>query len=710
MLLILSVPLNVMQTTVAKRASSLRADGEGGEIAALSAAAVRFLTPFATLAAVAIVVLAPAIGAVLHVDLLSVALLAVYVFLSLLLAVPLGALQGSFRFRQLATALAAGVAARLVLGAALAHAGYGVHGALFATMAAPAISLVLAQRALPAHRSRGPAWSVRLLRGDLRLTMLGLGSFWVLAAVDIVLARHYLRPTVAGWYASADILARALLFLPGAISTAAFPRFVELAGDRRAARRVLLTALGAVAVLSVVGLPMLVLLRSWMIALAFGRSFSPAATYVPVLALAMVFLAIANLLVYFHIANGVRSHLVLFAGAVAEVVLIALFHGDAQQVALVVLAVSAAVTAALTRAALAVTRVPQVEADVLVPGDPTVKVSLVLPCHNGGAALADVLGAAIDELARAGTFEIVVVSDGSTDDTVSVATRFAGHGVRVIEHLQRGGKGRALRTGLAASRGEYVAFMDSDGDIDPAALRPFLAIIDTYHPDFVIGSKRHPMSELRYPWARRVMSWTFYRVTHALFRLPLRDTQTGAKVVRREVLADVLPLLREDGYGFDLELLVAADRLGHRRVFEAPIRIDYRFSSQMSLRTPAPHAAGVGRHRLPRVRARRLRPTLGAAASGRRAARRPCPRRAAAAGADPQLARRAEPGRGRRGGLHPRGRVAMGGQRARGDARDLALPGRPSGGDDRRGADRARGQAPQRHVPPRGAAAARRAP
>jgi glycosyltransferase involved in cell wall biosynthesis len=78
--------------------------------------------------------------------------------------------------------------------------------------------------------------------------------------------------------------------------------------------------------------------------------------------------------------------------------------------------------------------------------------------------------------------------------------------------------------------------------------------------------------------------------------LPLRDTQTGAKVIRRDVLADVLPLLREDGYGFDLELLVAADRLGYRRVFEAPIRIDYRFASQMRLRTPARmlgEAAGI---------------------------------------------------------------------------------------------------------------------
>jgi glycosyltransferase involved in cell wall biosynthesis/O-antigen/teichoic acid export membrane protein len=586
-LLILSVPLNVLQTTVAKRASLVRVEADTDEIAALSAAGVRFLAPFATLAAVAIVALAPVIGALLHVDLLSVVLLAGYVMLSLLLAVPLGALQGALRFRELASVLAVGVAARLGLGAALAHAGYGVDGSLFATLVAPAVSLVLAQRALPVHDPRAPRWSVRLLRGDLRFTLLGLGSFWVLAAVDIVLARHFLRPTVAGWYASADILARALLFLPGAVSTAAFPRFVELTGDPREARRALFVTLGVVGGLSLIGLPMLVVLRSWMIALAFGRSFSPAANYVPVLALAMTFLAVANLLVYFHIATGVRSHVVLLAGTIAEIALIAMFHGSAHQVAWVVLVVSLATTAVLMHAALAVTRRARTDTLRLRPPEPGVTVSLVLPCHNAGGALAGVLGPAIDELSRAGTFEIVVVSDGSTDDTISVAERFAGRGVRVIERSLRGGKGRALRTGLAEARGEYVAFMDSDGDIDPSALRPFLAIVDLYSPDLVIGSKRHPMSELRYPWARRVMSWTFYRLTHALFRLPLRDTQTGAKVIRREVLEDVLPMLHEDGYGFDLELLVAADRLGHRRVFEAPVRIDYRFASQMSIRTPA---------------------------------------------------------------------------------------------------------------------------
>ena len=215
-----------------------------------------------------------------------------------------------------------------------------------------------------------------------------------------------------------------------------------------------------------------------------------------------------------------------------------------------------------------------------------VRLSLVLPCHNGEAGLASVLASALEELAGAGSHEIIVVSDGSTDETVRVASGFADHGVRVIEYPDNGGKGHALRVGLAEARGEYVAFMDADGDIGPEALRPFLTLMDTYHPDVILGSKRHPLSDVDYPPVRRMLSWAYHKVTRVLFRVNVRDTQTGIKLVRRDVLGAILPRMVEEGYVFDLEMLVVAKQLGFDRVFEAPVRIDYRFASQMGLRTP----------------------------------------------------------------------------------------------------------------------------
>jgi hypothetical protein len=69
-----------------------------------------------------------------------------------------------------------------------------------------------------------------------------------------------------------------------------------------------------------------------------------------------------------------------------------------------------------------------------------------------------------------------------------------------------------------------------------------------------------------------------------LFRVNVRDTQTGLKLIRREVLVAALPRMLEKRYAFDLELLVVARLLGYTRVFEAPVQIDYRFSSQVDLK------------------------------------------------------------------------------------------------------------------------------
>jgi glycosyltransferase involved in cell wall biosynthesis len=354
--------------------------------------------------------------------------------------------------------------------------------------------------------------------------------------------------------------------------------------------------------------------RHGLITFAFGSSFADAAALVPLLALGGGTLAVALLLVYFHIAVGTRSHVLLFGGLTLQTVLIALFHDDAIQVATSSVVATGATAVALYLAARAAIRWPPGASDaVQAPTGPaTCRLSVVLPCHNAGAGIGDVLTALRAEL---GTLdhEIIVVSDGSTDETVDIARRFD---VSVIEYAERGGKGHALRVGLAKARGEYVAFMDSDGDISPIALRPFLTIMQLYEPDIVLGSKRHPLSEIEYPPVRRLLSWTYHKVTRVLFRVNVRDTQTGIKLLRRDVLAAVLPKMVEERYAVDLELLVVASRLGYKRVFEAPIRIEYRFDSQVDphqalgiltdsfrifLRRYVLNSYGIGRRRLRRA-------------------------------------------------------------------------------------------------------------
>ncbi|MGH2870708.1 MAG: hypothetical protein ACRDNK_24460, partial [Solirubrobacteraceae bacterium] len=95
--------------------------------------------------------------------------------------------------------------------------------------------------------------------------------------------------------------------------------------------------------------------------------------------------------------------------------------------------------------------------------------------------------------------------------------------------------------------------------------------------DAVIGSKRHPDSQVEYPRIRRVYSWGFQVLVRLLFRINVRDTQVGAKVFRRELLETVAPLLLVKRYAFDLEVLAVGAEFGFDRIEEAPIVLSYAF-------------------------------------------------------------------------------------------------------------------------------------
>ncbi len=180
------------------------------------------------------------------------------------------------------------------------------------------------------------------------------------------------------------------------------------------------------------------------------------------------------------------------------------------------------------------------------------------------------------------TFEVIAVSDGSTDGSPA---SIAGIGqVRIVELAENRGKGAALRVGLAQGRGRYLGFIDGDGDIPARQLSHFLAAIRAGDPDVVLGSKRHPDSDVIYPPLRRLYSFGYQQLTRLLFRLPTRDTQTGIKLIRRETLAAVLPKMVEKRFAFDLELLVVARRMGYRNFVELPVQIAERFTTTISLR------------------------------------------------------------------------------------------------------------------------------
>jgi glycosyltransferase involved in cell wall biosynthesis len=216
--------------------------------------------------------------------------------------------------------------------------------------------------------------------------------------------------------------------------------------------------------------------------------------------------------------------------------------------------------------------------------DPTLDVTIVVPYYNPGERLRSTVAQMVRVLdASQMRFEIIAVSDGSTDGSPFTLEGFPESIVRRLE-FDHVGKGHALREGLGMGRGRYLGFIDADGDISPEFLAPFVSVMVAERPDIIIGSKRHPESSVHYPPLRRLYSWGYQRLIHLLFRLNVKDTQVGIKLVDRKVIADVLPLLRESRFALDLELLVLARRLGYSKIVEAPVRIEERFSSTISVR------------------------------------------------------------------------------------------------------------------------------
>src|SRR6266508_5155411 len=129
--------------------------------------------------------------------------------------------------------------------------------------------------------------------------------------------------------------------------------------------------------------------------------------------------------------------------------------------------------------------------------------SIVVPVYNGGDEIVDNVDVIQRKLLgrfRAEEVEIVVVSDGSMDDTGERLLAARGQaGIRVIHYDRNLGKGYAVKTGALASHGAWIALVDADLDVDPASVPSFLEIARRDNLDLAIGSKRHPDSVVYYP-------------------------------------------------------------------------------------------------------------------------------------------------------------------------------------------------------------------
>lgn len=220
------------------------------------------------------------------------------------------------------------------------------------------------------------------------------------------------------------------------------------------------------------------------------------------------------------------------------------------------------------------------------PVDKLKSVSVVIPVYNQAEKVAKALeriGRVLDELLV--DYELLVVNDGSTDNTAEVLQResLANKKLRVVAYTPNRGKGFAVKSGVMESQGDVILFTDGDLDISPEIISQYVRELAT--ADLVIASKLHPLSKVQAPFSRRFLSRGFNLLVRVAVGIKVKDTQSGLKAGNGDVLRMIFKVMLVKRYAFDVELLTIANAL-NLKIRELPIEInlDRRFKMRDVMR------------------------------------------------------------------------------------------------------------------------------
>jgi glycosyltransferase involved in cell wall biosynthesis len=189
----------------------------------------------------------------------------------------------------------------------------------------------------------------------------------------------------------------------------------------------------------------------------------------------------------------------------------------------------------------------------------------LIPAYNEAERVGEVI-----TRTRQHVDEVVVIDDGSADDTTTVAEKA---GAKVLRHSQNRGKGAAIATALdyfGRSDAEFAILLDADGQHDPAEIKKFIDAAQTGKADVVVGTRMSDVRDMPRVrlWTNQFTSW----VTGKLARQKIPDSQCGFRLLRRSVLKDLK--FSTARFETETEMLIQAGRAGHR-IVSVPIRTIY---------------------------------------------------------------------------------------------------------------------------------------
>lgn len=207
----------------------------------------------------------------------------------------------------------------------------------------------------------------------------------------------------------------------------------------------------------------------------------------------------------------------------------------------------------------------------------TPDLSIVVPAYNEAGRLPPVLKRMVENLKKSfpGTFEIIVLDDGSKDRTSAVVAEFASHNpeVSLVSNTENHGRGFVMRQGVLAAKGRYILDTDADGSVADEAIPRFYQYIESHNDvDMLIGSRNIEGAKILVvqPLLRVLLGNLFMVLAWLLFRWRFVDRVNGFKFFRREVAHDVFAHLRENTFFGEAEVTYVTDRRGWH-VKELPV-------------------------------------------------------------------------------------------------------------------------------------------
>jgi glycosyltransferase involved in cell wall biosynthesis len=216
---------------------------------------------------------------------------------------------------------------------------------------------------------------------------------------------------------------------------------------------------------------------------------------------------------------------------------------------------------------------------------PAPLVSIVIPAYDAASFVAERVGYLVRSLDESeADFEVVLVDDGSTDETTSIVAAMADSDprLRLVRLSQNRGKFRALKEGIRASRGRACVFTDADVPYDPRLVPVFARLVVEQGFHLAVGDRTLQGSryEADLTWVRSAASSAFRHFVSIVVTREAYDTQCGIKAFRGDVARALFPLLQEEGFAGDVELFCVA-RYHNLAIRRVPVRLAHQGPSSV---------------------------------------------------------------------------------------------------------------------------------